>query len=76
MRVIVKRTLEIEYLEIKKGEIVGLFGPSGSGKSTFINLLLGFLEPGKGEIKINNMNLQDIISAWRSKVAYIPQEIF
>ena len=22
------------------------------------------------------MNLQDIISAWRSKVAYIPQEIF
>ena len=71
-----QRTFEIEYLEIKKGEIVGLFGPSGSGKSTFINLLLGFLEPGKGEIKINNMNLQDIISAWRSKVAYIPQEIF
>ena len=69
-------TLEVDNLEIKDGEIIGLFGPSGSGKTTFINLLLGFLKPANGKIIINNQNLQDNIKSWRDNIAYIPQEIF
>lgn len=37
---------------VKKGEIVGFVGPNGAGKTTTIALLLGFLRPTKGDIKL------------------------
>ena len=37
---------------IKEGEYIAIIGPNGGGKTTFIKLLLGLLQPQKGEIKI------------------------
>ena len=37
---------------IKKGEIVGFVGANGAGKSTTINMLLGFIAPSSGELKL------------------------
>jgi len=37
-------------LEIKKGEIIILYGKSGSGKSTLLNLLGGIDLPEEGNI--------------------------
>jgi len=39
-----RRVLEVEQLEIRKGEVLALVGPSGAGKSTLLRLL-NFLEP-------------------------------
>ena len=39
---------------IQKGEYVGFCGYSGVGKSTLFNLLLGFLKPTAGEIRIDD----------------------
>lgn len=39
-----RRVLEVERLEIRKGEVLALVGPSGAGKSTLLRLL-NFLEP-------------------------------
>jgi len=36
------------------GDFVGIAGPSGKGKTTVLNLLLGFLTPEAGEIRIND----------------------
>ncbi len=40
------------YLDVKKGEILGLLGPNGSGKSTTINCILSLLKKDAGTVKI------------------------
>lgn len=42
---------------IKKNEIIGVQGESGSGKTTLINIICGLLKIDKGEIFINDKNL-------------------
>tara|TARA_Y100000768_G_scaffold379825_1_gene356086 strand:- start:1874 stop:3604 length:1731 start_codon:yes stop_codon:yes gene_type:complete len=61
---------------IKRGEAIGIVGVSGSGKTTMINLILGLIKPQKGTISENNKNIHNNFGSWRSKVAYLPQEIF
>ena len=44
-------------LTIEDGEFVFIVGRSGSGKSTLMKLLLKELEPTKGRIVVNDMDL-------------------
>jgi ABC-2 type transport system ATP-binding protein len=37
---------------VRKGEIFGLIGPSGAGKTTLLNIMVGFVVPHKGDVKI------------------------
>lgn len=64
-------------ISIKQGEKIALVGESGSGKSTILKLLMGFYKIEKGEILINNYNLNDIsMSLLRDKISYISQDTF
>lgn len=45
-------------LELKKGEIVALFGKSGSGKSTLFNLIAGLDRPTRGRIEVEGQDLE------------------
>jgi ABC-type multidrug transport system fused ATPase/permease subunit len=62
---------------VSRGEFAGITGLSGRGKSTILNLLLGFLEPDKGEILVNgiSVNKEDIKNFWPS-VSYVKQQPF
>ena len=62
-------------LEVRKGEIMGLLGSNGAGKSTTINMLLGFLEPDSGSIKVNGLNAYDHSVETRKIVGYIPENV-
>jgi ABC-2 type transport system ATP-binding protein len=46
------RALENFSVELHAGEVFGLAGPNGAGKSTLISLLLGYLGPTEGTIRI------------------------
>lgn len=44
-------------LELKKGELVTIFGKSGTGKTTLFELILGSLKPINGTIKKSNISM-------------------
>ena len=52
-------TLNNINFEILKGSNLGIIGKSGSGKSTLVSLLIGLLEPDKGEISTDNINIRN-----------------
>jgi ABC-2 type transport system ATP-binding protein len=62
-------------LEVQKGEILGLLGANGAGKSTTINMLLGFLRPDSGVVRINEMDASKEASAVRKLIGYIPENV-
>lgn len=49
-------------MQVNDGEYIAIVGENGSGKSTLVKLLLGLLEPSKGELK-NTF----------SSIGYVPQ---
>lgn len=68
--------LENINLEIKKGETIGIIGASGSGKSTLIDLILGLLNPTKGNIFCDDFNIDTNLKKWQTKIGYVPQVIY
>jgi thiol reductant ABC exporter CydD subunit len=67
-------TLDRFDLTIDEGEHIALVGPSGVGKSTVLAVLLGFLTPETGAVRIGGVDLADIdLAAWRRHIAWVPQ---
>lgn len=64
-------------LVIQKGSRIGFIGETGSGKSTLLDLIMGLLEPTRGQILIDDIPLTDSNrSAWQKHIAHVPQSIF
>ncbi|MEN3027839.1 MAG: metal ABC transporter ATP-binding protein [Aquificaceae bacterium] len=57
--------------EVQRGEFFGILGPNGAGKSTLLKLILGFLKPQAGELRIFGERLETF-SQWK-RVGYVPQ---
>lgn len=72
-----KRVLKEFDCMIRKGEYIGIRGSSGIGKSTLFNLLLGFLKPDGGEIRIDGVLLSaENRKLWHRRIGYVPQGVF
>ncbi|SFU27367.1 ABC-2 type transport system ATP-binding protein [Pustulibacterium marinum] len=51
--------LNIDNLDIPKGQSFGLVGNNGAGKTTFFSLLLDLIRPSSGYIKNNNIPVHE-----------------
>lgn len=63
--------------ELKKGQSLAITGRTGSGKSTIASLIERLFDVTEGEIRIGNTSIKEFeISYLRSKMGYVPQEVF
>jgi len=50
--------LDIDHLEVRRGETLGIIGPSGSGKSTLLRLLQFIERPSAGRIVFDGQSIE------------------
>jgi iron complex transport system ATP-binding protein len=61
-------------LEICEGSVTAILGPNGAGKSTLLHLILGWLKPATGEIKLYGRPLQSYSRREAGQnIALVPQ---
>jgi ABC-2 type transport system ATP-binding protein len=62
-------------LELGAGGIYALLGANGAGKSTTLNLLLGFLRPDAGEVRVDGVDPGADPFTARQRLAYLPEQV-
>jgi len=64
-------------VEINPGEKVAIVGRTGCGKSSIVLSLSRILEPNHGQIKIDNVDIQNVdLDYLRQSITIVPQESF
>ena len=56
---------------VDPGEILGLIGPNGAGKSTTIKIILDFMKPDSGEVRIFGQQMNETL---KDRIGYLPEE--
>ncbi|MBT3274419.1 MAG: ATP-binding cassette domain-containing protein [Spirochaetales bacterium] len=57
--------------DLHPGELLGLIGPNGAGKSSTIKMMLDFIRPDSGEIKVFGQKMDE---SAKDLIGYLPEE--
>ena len=62
--------------EVNQGEVVGLLGPNGAGKTTSFYMVVGLINPDKGNVYLGEKDITKLAMYKRAKlgIGYLPQE--
>lgn len=71
-----KNVIDHISIDLKKGEILGIFGLMGAGRSEFCDLLFGVRKKDSGELFINGrkVNIKSPRDAIKNNIAYITED--
>ncbi|MDC0196329.1 ATP-binding cassette domain-containing protein [Gammaproteobacteria bacterium] len=62
-------------IKLESGSILIVTGSNGAGKTTLARMIVGLLEPTRGNILVDGLDIQQAASEWwRKQVTYLPQE--
>jgi len=64
------RAIDDVSLRVAVGEVSGIAGPAGAGKTTLIAMILGFVRPTTGSVRLDGMEPRRFVE--REGVAYLP----
>ncbi len=67
------RALDGISLRVEPGTALGIVGPNGAGKSTLIRLLLGYLRPTSGEVRVGGLAPREYVE--RHGIGYVPESV-
>ena len=56
---------------IGRGEVVGFLGPNGAGKSTTLRMLVGYLGPSSGHVRVNGFDVVEQPLQARQAIGYM-----
>lgn len=70
-----RRGVENVSFSVGFGEIFGCLGPNGAGKTTTIRMMLDFISPSKGTIKVFGHRVSRFSSKPRHRIGYLPGEL-
>ncbi|MEX0585622.1 MAG: ATP-binding cassette domain-containing protein, partial [Pirellulales bacterium] len=60
-------------LHVPQGAVYGLLGRNGSGKSTTIKMLVGLVQPDRGDARLLGEDVSALQPATKARVAYIAE---
>ena len=63
-------------LRVAPGSSMGIVGPSGAGKSTLLAILLGFLEPQRGRVRVGGIDSSLLRTQHNVSIGYVGPEPF
>ena len=64
-------------LTIPARTTVAFIGGTGAGKTTVVDVILGLLEPEKGEMRVDGVCVtRENCRQWQQAIGYVPQHIF
>jgi ABC-2 type transport system ATP-binding protein len=56
---------------VKRGEVFGIIGPNGAGKSTTLKILMGFIRPDRGSVRLDDQGPS--LPAAHRQIGYLPE---
>jgi len=59
---------------LRRGEVVGLLGPNASGKTTLLKIIMGFIRPDRGEVRVLGRDPY-LDPSIRARVGYVPEDV-
>jgi ATP-binding cassette, subfamily B, bacterial PglK len=63
-------------LVVHRGDSIGIVGPTGGGKSTLVDVILGLLQPTKGQVLVDGVDVHENTARWQRNVGVVPQTVF
>jgi ABC-type multidrug transport system fused ATPase/permease subunit len=63
-------------LRINAFSSVAFTGKTGCGKTTLADLVMGFLDPVEGHIRVDGRDIRENLASWRARIGYVPQSIY
>ncbi len=58
---------------VGRGEVVGFLGPNGAGKSTTLRMIVGYLGPSAGSVRVNGFDVIEQPLLARQAMGYMPE---
>lgn len=62
-------------LKLEPGSVLVVSGSNGAGKTTLARMFAGLMEPTRGQILVDGVDLAQVVPEWwRRQISYLPQE--